>query len=359
MENKELLYDPLFAKKPYNGWEDSEKGGFFGKGAVKKTIFILFLCLAIGFSLFFSFNALGKEKYTYTKEENGYRLSEFNGGENDKILDVEFVQNDIIQTSEKEPITSVRSFAVCCNEYLELIYIGKEVVDLEDNCFYYCTNLKAIIVDDENPKYSSEDGVLYNKDKTEIIIHPIKNNEYRAALSLGIVSPVSIEDCTVFLNEFEKTFSEDDDARSEKVNKAINDVGNVFTIPSTVNKINDFCFNYCENLTYIQLHKGIKSIGQMAFFKCHSLQKIELPDGLEYIGPDGMSYCENIKYIFVPSSVKEIGHHAFFGCLGVDCINMGTDDEKSIKVGESWLPKINEKSLKSVEVIYNQERRAG
>lgn len=358
ISEKELLYDPMFAKKPFNGWEDSEKGGVFGKAIFKKTLFILFLLLAIGASLFFSFKSLGKEKYSYTANDAGYELSEFNGGEKDKILDVEYVQDENGNADASKPVTSVRNYAVCCNEYIEMIYIGKDVRNLEYNCFYYCTNLKAVLVDPANENYTSVDGVLYNNEMTEIIIHPIKNNEYRASLSMSIKAPESKNDCAAYLTAFGEMFGYDEEKRSDIIKNAIETIGANFVIPESVTKIADFCFNYCDKLVYVKIPEGVTEFGQMAFFKCASLESIYIPDGVVSIGADALSYCEKLNYIFVPESVKTIGHHAFYGDLGCDKIYLGAADKDAVKTGEGWLPKVSTKSMKNVEAVYGQTRRA-
>lgn len=352
IENELLLYDPMFAKKPPEGWEDSEKGGIFGKAATKKAIFIVFLLLAIGGSLFFSFRSLSKDKYSYKKTDSGYQLSEFNGGENDRILFVEHVLGEDGTENPDMPVVSVRNYAVCCNEYLDFIIIGRDVAELEYNCFYYCTNLKAVLVDENNPSYTSVDGVLYNKDMTEIIIHPIKNREYRAALSRGITPPSDAGDCARFTSEAGR-LSADEINKAEKTDEC-----SVYEIPATVTDIAPFCFNYCDDLTFVKLPEGLKTLGQMAFFKCASLESIYLPDGLESIGADGLSYCEKLDYIFVPASVKTIGHHAFYGCLGVDAVYLGAQ-KNEVKTGESWLPKQGVRTMKNVEAVFGAERRNG
>ena len=359
IEKEQLLYDPIFAKKPPEGWEDSEKGGFFGKAVTKKAIFIIFLVLAISLSLFLSFRSLSKKTYSYDSVESGYRLSEFNGTDRDTILRIDFVIGEDGAAAPDQPVTAVRNYAVCCNETLDFIFIGKNVTDLEYNCFYYCTNLKAVFVDAENPVYTSVDGVLYRRDMTQIILHPIKNCEYRAALALGLTAPADEAACAAFLQQMQKLFPADEEQLSEEAKKAMADTGAVYSVPDTVTDIAPFCFNYCDKLTEIDLPAGLKTVGQMSFFKCKSLVSIDLPDGLESIGPDGFSYCETLDYIFVPASVKTIGHHAFFGCLGVDAVYRGAADKNVVETGESWLPKQSTRSLKNVEAVYGAERRDG
>ncbi|MBQ6268100.1 MAG: leucine-rich repeat protein [Clostridia bacterium] len=359
LEQQTLLYDPIFVKKPPEGWEDSEKGGFFGKAATKKTIFILFLVLAISFSLLLSFRSLSKKKYIYDEAGSGYCLSEFNGTDSDRCLRIDAVIDTDGSTDPQKPVTSVRNYAVCCNETLDFIFIGKDVTSLEYNCFYYCTNLKAVFVDAGNPAYTSVDGVLYNKEMTEIILHPIKNSAYRAALALGLQAPADEAGCDAFLKELDRLFPGEEEPTDAQAKQAMADTGAVYTIPDTVTAVAPFCFNYCETLTRIDLPDGLKTIGQMSFFKCKSLESIRLPDGLESIGADGLSYCEKLDYIFVPASVKSIGHHAFFGCLGVTEIDLGAADKSQVETGESWLPKQSVRSLKNVPAVYGAERRDG
>ena len=352
IKTERLLYDPMFAHKPPDGWADSEKGGFLGKGKTKKTMFIIVLVIAVASSLFLSFKSLSKKVYSYDATDDGYRLSEFNGTEKHNILSVDYVINDDGSVDREKPVVAVRNYAISCNETLDFIFIGANVKDLEYNCFYYCTRLKAIFVDENNPYYTSVDGVLYSRDMTQIILHPIRNAEYRATLAKGYAAPVDERACATFLAEYKKLFPDVDDEVREKVGAAA-----VYTVPDTVTDIAPFCFSYCDKLTHVNLPEGLKTIGQMSFFKCAFLEEISLPDGLERIGADGLSYCEKIRYIFVPVSVSFIGHHAFFGCLGVDAIYLGAADEDAVETGEGWLPKQNERSLKNVSAVYGAERR--
>ena len=359
IKKEDLLYDPVFAHKPPEGWEDSKNGGFFGKSSTKKAIFILFLVVAIGFSLLLSFKSLSKKKYAYDSVDTGLRLSEFSGTEKDNILTVDYLINEDDSVDRKQPVTAVRSYAITCNETIDFIFVGKDVTNLEDNCFYYCTNLKAVFVDKDNPAYTSVDGVIYNKDMTEIILCPIKNSEYRTALALGVAAPSDDSSCAEYLEKTKDFFPGEDEDMSEKVKNTLAKSGALYEIPATVTDIAPYCFSYCDMLTRIDIPDGVKTIGQMSFFKCKSLESIYLPDGLESIGPDGLSYCESIKYIYVPASVKTIGHHAFFGCMGVDAVYLGAPDKDSVKTGESWLPKQSTRSLKTVDAVYAAEREAG
>ncbi len=62
------------------------------------------------------------------------------------------------------------SFGFCDN--LTYVTIGKSLVSFNDFSFYWCTKLTSIKVDDNNTYFSDIDGVLFNKDCTELIQYP-------------------------------------------------------------------------------------------------------------------------------------------------------------------------------------------
>ncbi len=346
----ELLYDPLFDKKP-----DLEMKG--KKNTFFKVSFIIIITIFVGISLYFSFNSISSDKYTYKENDNGYTLHQFVGKEDDITLHIDYVRDEASNTDPTKPVTEVREFSMSCNEYVRFIFIGKDVSNLQTHCFYYTKNLLAVIVDPENQSYVSVDGVLYTKDMTEIILHPMRNHQYRAALKAGIAAPADTKSAEAFLTGFSEKFGDEALVGTEEYEKQFS--GQAFyVIPDTVTKIEDSCFSDCETLTYVTIPSSVTEIGNLAFFKCKGFETITIPDGVASIGSDGFSYCERVTYIFVPESVKFIGHHAFYGNLGCEKIYLGAENEDSIETQENWLPKQSPRSLKDVEAVYGQKRRA-
>ncbi len=68
-------------------------------------------------------------------------------------------------------VTKVGDFAFY-KSGLTSISIPKETTDIGKGAFSYCTKLPAISVSASNPNYSASNGVMYNKDKTEILCYP-------------------------------------------------------------------------------------------------------------------------------------------------------------------------------------------
>lgn len=63
------------------------------------------------------------------------------------------------------------SFAGCTS--LTTVTIPKSVTDSGANSFVGCESLNEILVEQGNTKYVSENGILYSKDKTELVAYPI------------------------------------------------------------------------------------------------------------------------------------------------------------------------------------------
>ena len=66
-------------------------------------------------------------------------------------------------------------FSECSS--LESIEIPSGVTSIEESIFDKCNSLKSIKVDSNNKNYIDEEGVLYNKNKTELICYPKKRVE--------------------------------------------------------------------------------------------------------------------------------------------------------------------------------------
>ena len=64
-----------------------------------------------------------------------------------------------------------------------------------------------------------------------------------------------------------------------------------YVIPSSVNKIGNNTFAYCEELVNVTIPEGVKHIGAAAFAGCSSLKDIILPSSLEYIENCIFEYC--------------------------------------------------------------------
>ena len=150
-------------------------------------------------------------------------------------------RNRIKKVIVGEGITGVGNYAFwdCCN--LESIEIPESVTYIGVFCFLLDTKLYSINVDSNNKYYSSVDGILLNKDKTEIVKYP---------------------------NKMQSTYD----------------------IPNTVTDILPYAFRDDTNLQYISLPQNITTVGYGAFMDCPNLVKVTLPTELTTIDSDAFGY---------------------------------------------------------------------
>ena len=357
---------------------------------LKKAIFVIVILVAVSLSMYFSIMALQNETFEYTEIENGYEFSKFsNTGyldelDIDYVSDIEYIpgNNDpatnfsVVKDTTK-PIKSVRQFTLNCDDKIKTIRIGPDVEFVDEKAFYSCWALQNIEVDENNPNYCDIDGVLYNKDKTELLCYPCDHDEYlrqkygyEAELFTDTITP-----------EYERDVQ-------------------TYVVPSTVTRLGVMCFNY-SNLRVIYLPEGLKTIETLSVFKLHERKNewettpslsnvytytakdvadshftsaevlgdvyLSLPERLEFIGSDAFSYNQNLQYVYIPAGVKEIGHHAFWDTCykkggeikGVAVMNVAVSEESfaQLTVGDNWVPQYDYLLFKkNIDINYSAQR---
>lgn len=177
-----------------------------------------------------------------------------------------------------------------------IIYIGTDEKDssLANRPFLQATNLNEIIVDENNPIYSSDNGILYNKEKTIIIRYPISKVEDEGILTYTPIASVTEIFSYAFAN-----------------NLAL--INFVFT--ENITKIGSAAFYKCRNLRNITFSEESKltNIMAYAFEDCQNIVRLELPKGVTNIGSSAFRGCINLISIYIPDSVTTFGSHIFTG----------------------------------------------
>lgn len=95
--------------------------------------------------------------------------------------------------------------------------------------------------------------------------------------------------------------------------------GTTLTVPRTVagqkvRIISEYCFYGCDTFSAIELPEGIEEIGPSAFAGCQRLRGIKLPETLTFIGGEAFSGCSRLEAIAIPYTVKTVGIGIFDGC---------------------------------------------
>lgn len=164
---------------------------------------------------------------------------------------------------------------------VERITIPKTVAVME-NIYYlnrYHTSLKEISVDPDNENYSSQNGILFNKDATTLYIFPNASDT------------------------------------------------SVYTVPNTVEEISNYAFYASRSLISVTLGNSVTDLGTGAFSNCARIARISLNSKLESIGANAFNGCSNLLTIAIPQSVASIGLAAFRNCERLMSISVNSANE--------------------------------
>ncbi len=165
---------------------------------------------------------------------------------------------------------------------LNTMYIGEGISDIFNFDLY-----AEIIIDENNPYLSvGEDGSIYNKDKTELVMYNSSVKRYTVPSSVKIIKAGSFSGC------------------------GINDL----IIPDTVEMIEPLAFE-SGSVGYLELPSTFKVIEEGVFYGLHC-ECIVVPATVEKIEDFGF-YAYNKTVLFIMNPDCEIGY------LGEDIKIMG------------------------------------
>ena len=133
--------------------------------------------------------------------------------------------------------------------------IPASVTNIGSWVFDYCSALTAIHVAEGNTAYSSEDGVLFNKDKTTLVCYPIGKTE------------------------------------------------TTYTVPATVTMIETSAFMNCTALTLVTLPEGLTNISNRSFEGCAALAQINLPNSLTDMASRTFYGCTSLTEVTLPDAI--------------------------------------------------------
>ena len=87
-----------------------------------------------------------------------------------------------------------------------------------------------------------------------------------------------------------------------------------YSIRKGVKVIGNGAFFWCESLTSINIPNSVTTIENRAFIDCKSLTSINIPNSVTTIGESAFACCRSLIRINIPNSVTTIGKCAFYSC---------------------------------------------
>ena len=89
------------------------------------------------------------------------------------------------------------------------------------------------------------------------------------------------------------------------------------SLPSSLEKIEESAFVYCNELERIHFSEGLKTIAEGSFMGCAKLDLINLPVSLEELGRIAFADCKTLSGLNIPENVKTIGEQLCDGNISL------------------------------------------
>lgn len=213
----------------------------------------------------------------------------------DKIPHSGFMQcNCLLEIRFPTSLTNIDIMAFYECKNLKTVHLSQYVTNVGVEAFSRCTSLQSINVDENNPDYTSENGVLFNKDKTELVEFPAgKEGPY--TIPNGVIT---LGSCAFVGNEKIKTV----------------------TIPNTVKTLQNSVFAFCPALETITIPDTVTSLGNYVFWGCRGLKSVTLSNSLTALNHSEFDGCSSLTSIVIPNSVTVISSNVFSGCSKLESV---------------------------------------
>lgn len=161
------------------------------------------------------------------------------------------------------------------------------------------TSVESITVDPENPNYSAEGLIVYDKNKTKLLF------ALRAGIGETVEIPASVEEIC------EGVF-----ANCSKLKTV--------TLPASLITIGASAFEN-TGITQIAIPKSVRTMGEAVFKDCSDLETITFADGCELtaLPADAFTNCASLTAIKIPAKVTEVPA-VFNGCDALETVTFET-----------------------------------
>ena len=146
-----------------------------------------------------------------------------------------YYSSSLTRVTIPNSVTSVLAYAFYSCSSLSNVVIGSSVTNLGSPVFDSCASLSAIAVDNGNPLYASEAGILFDKTLTTLILYP-----------MGL--------------------------------------GGSYTISNRVTALGNGAFSSCASLTSVTIPSSVHNLSDSAFESCGSLTNVIIPNSITNLG---------------------------------------------------------------------------
>ncbi len=214
-------------------------------------------------------------------------------------------------------VSTIGSYVFHLDTAMVSVYVPASVDSIGQGAFEACGG--NIIVDGNNTKYSSLDGVLLNKNKTVLIECPNSKTSYTVPPTVVKIQSEGFASCSK-LTTVQIPATVKNIGYSAFIGAGLVSV----SLPASIIRIEENTFFYCFNLTSVNLPPSIKYMGFAAFAYCNNLSSFTIPISVDSIAPLCFGNCTALQDIILPNSIKSMGMGVFQGCSTLPAVQLPT-----------------------------------
>lgn len=254
---------------------------------------------------------------------------------------------NLVNITIPDSITSIgnNAFEYCAS--LKSVLIPGSVKSIGNAAFNRCESLMNIEVIKNNSNYFSQDGVLFDKNKTKLIQYPIGNKRIAYDIPNGVKSfgDCAFDSCSTLKNITIPdsvtsigwgVFSGSTSLTNIDVSENNLNYSSYEGVLFNKNKTELIKYPIGNERTSYNIPAGVINFGDV-FSDCKNLVNITIPNSVTNIGVGAFWQCANLASITITNSVTSIGNYAFYDCKNLkDIYYYGTQSEwNNISVGSN------------------------
>ena len=230
------------------------------------------------------------------------------------------------------------------------VRLPSSVTRVGNEAFSAAYGLKNIEVAAENPSFTTVDGVLFNKDQTDLITYPASKDgqSYTVPTTVkhildGAFAQAGGQNAHKGMKGAEKRKN---DLVKVTVPEGVESIGkdaflfsglSEISLPKTLKSIGSNCFYYTD-LTQIVIPEGVTRLEDATFGACAGLEKVTLPSTLNYIGRDifavyNPALTDILLYAEVPPVCDDEAFHTFDNSVTLHVVGSAV---KKYKQNSAW-----------------------
>ncbi len=201
------------------------------------------------------------------------------------------------------------------------LHIPASLIDIADGAFNNAYDLADVTIDDDNPAYSIEDGILFSRDKATLVrsLPSAKKVIYDVPASVTTIMKDAFA-CNSYLVKvnLNSSIKDIEDRAFAKCTSLES-----FSFGGNIHTVGQSAFADCSSLKSAVFGNNITSIGQSAFAGCSGLTNVEFGQGITTVNESAFSGCTSLKSIDVGQNITSVGQSAFAGCTGLESVTFG------------------------------------